>query len=414
MRFCVLISALLLPAASAWAGENLTPEVLLPGYEAADAYRPAAAFGKDVFLVVWQAGRNETADLVGARVGKDGRALDAKPFVISKAKDCQARPRVAFGGGNFLVVWHDLRNGKDYDVYAARVSPDGKVLDPDGLLVAGGEYNQCEPAVCFDGAAFQVLWRNFYGKGYHIYGGRVSPDGRALDDSGALVAKPPSKVPFHMGTRTMGTPGLLAGKGGLILAGARASSLHVWRMKDGKMTGEMVSVPGKWSAEPGFASDGKNVLVVYSIYMNQGGRSTGERNTGMVLLKGEGDLAAGTVKGAKVTPKPKCLSATPIIDGRKQVRHPVVAWDGVSYVAAWDIVLGRRSKKPVHDAVLLRRVSAAGEPQGQDTPVAGDFASPAYRPAIATDGAGATLIAYERHPKTGDVPIKIAFRILKK
>lgn len=45
-------------------------------------------------------------------------------------------------------------------------------------------------------------------------------------------------------------------------------------------------------------------------------------------------------------------------------------------------------------------------------PVAGTFESPARQPALASDDRGATLVAYEKHPETGDVPIKIAFRLL--
>jgi hypothetical protein len=44
--------------------------------------------------------------------------------------------------------------------------------------------------------------------------------------------------------------------------------------------------------------------------------------------------------------------------------------------------------------------------------VSGTFASPAYETAVASDGAGTTLIAYEKHPEKGDVPIKIGLRML--
>jgi len=77
-------------------------------------------------------------------------------------------------------VWQDLRNGKDYDTYAARVTSDGKVLDPEGIAVAVAKDNQCQPVVCWDGTAFQVAWRGFAitrGDAYDIWGGRVSTDG---------------------------------------------------------------------------------------------------------------------------------------------------------------------------------------------------------------------------------------------
>src|SRR5690606_6538615 len=118
---------------------------------------PHAAHGKNAFLVVWQSGRTAPGDLtqglkfhgdiVGIRVGKNGKPLDAKPLVICQAADLQQEPRVAYGNGVFLVIWQDLRNGKDWDVYAARVSDDGKVLDPDGILISGGAHNQALPRV---------------------------------------------------------------------------------------------------------------------------------------------------------------------------------------------------------------------------------------------------------------------------
>lgn len=40
---------------------------------------------------------------------------------------------MAFDGANFLVVWQDFRSGKHYGIYAARVTPAGKVLDAEGL-----------------------------------------------------------------------------------------------------------------------------------------------------------------------------------------------------------------------------------------------------------------------------------------
>src|SRR5689334_18262160 len=44
------------------------------------------------------------------------------------------RPRAAFDGENFLVVWEDGRGARS-DVVAARVSAGGVVLDPENLLL---------------------------------------------------------------------------------------------------------------------------------------------------------------------------------------------------------------------------------------------------------------------------------------
>ena len=200
-----------------------------------------------------------------------------------------------------------------------------------------------------------------------------------------------------------------------MLAGARGGAeLHLWKMREGKSQGSLVKVPGqKFNGEPMFATDGKKVLVVWTTFMVGGGRSSGMLNSGTLLIDPGAPLASQKIKGKDYTADSKCLATTGVLyDNRKQVRHPWPAWDGKTYVVAWDIELSGKDRRR-HDAVFLRRVSAAGEPLDKNTPVAGEFASPAFRPTVASDGAGTTLVAYERHPKTGDVPIKIAFRMLK-
>ena len=56
--------------------------------------------------------------------------LGSAPIVISAAAGDEADAAVAFDGTNYLVVWQDQRGSTGRDIYAARVSPDGTVLDP--------------------------------------------------------------------------------------------------------------------------------------------------------------------------------------------------------------------------------------------------------------------------------------------
>ena len=64
--FALTVSLVLASVLAASAGEPLSPEVLLPSHEKdrEDAYFPTAAFGKDTFLVAWQAGRIAGGSLV--------------------------------------------------------------------------------------------------------------------------------------------------------------------------------------------------------------------------------------------------------------------------------------------------------------------------------------------------------------
>lgn len=171
------------------------------------AYGPSTGSGAaaGVYLAVWQDG-DETADSDGpgtgiycARISPDGKALDPKGIPVCQAKDYQLRPRVAFAhstssgqaGNVFLVVWEDYRNGADGDIYAARVTPEGKVLDPDGFPVAAiKDRNQVYVAVASNGKDFLVAWMDYWT--YPTYGlamARVSADGTVTPKDGALVIK---------------------------------------------------------------------------------------------------------------------------------------------------------------------------------------------------------------------------------
>jgi hypothetical protein len=106
-------------------------------------------------------------------------------------------PRVASDGRDFLVVWEDLRNGQYWDVYAARVTAEGKVLDSEGIAVASGKHNQCRPDVAFAAGYYLVVWQEFVGEGtpntpgnaYVVRGARLQSDGRRLDTVPLEIAR---------------------------------------------------------------------------------------------------------------------------------------------------------------------------------------------------------------------------------
>lgn len=152
---------------------------------------PAAAFnGTDMYLVVWESGweaEGLSTDILAARVRSDGTSLDPAGIVVCRATDVQQRPVVAWGGGQWLVVWQDLRSGNDFDIYGTRIALDGQVLDPDGVLLYGGANNQVQPALASDGNAFCLAWSGF-SSNYHIYLGRVSAAGQPLDGVSGIVA----------------------------------------------------------------------------------------------------------------------------------------------------------------------------------------------------------------------------------
>ena len=118
-----------------------------------------------------------------------GAVLDPSGIPVSTDPDDQLCPTVAFDGVNFLVTWMDVRSGSTYDIYAARVAPDGTVLDPSGILVSAAADYQSYPAVAFGGANYLVTWMDYRGgTDYDIYAARVTPAGTVLDPSGIVVS----------------------------------------------------------------------------------------------------------------------------------------------------------------------------------------------------------------------------------
>lgn len=118
--------------------------------------RPALAVGHDTALVAWQ--RNPATsineDVLARVVQGSSLSLPGGNVMVSTAALSQQLPAVGFDGTQYVVAWQDTRaNGatwlidKRTDVYAARVTEDGVVLDPDGLPLATDAVPEAWPTV---------------------------------------------------------------------------------------------------------------------------------------------------------------------------------------------------------------------------------------------------------------------------
>jgi VCBS repeat-containing protein len=154
-----------------------------------EQYAPAVAFDGTNYLVVWEDHRGATADIYGARVNTSGTVLDVPAFVISAAANNQMAPAVAWNGTNYLVVWQDDRTtAGTFDVYGARVSAAGSVLDASGFVVSAATGLQQHPRVASDGTNWLVAYEDTRAGGaLDIYATRVSAAGAVMDASGIAV-----------------------------------------------------------------------------------------------------------------------------------------------------------------------------------------------------------------------------------
>jgi hypothetical protein len=143
------------------------------------------AFDGANYFVVWadfRNGGNDNPDIYGARVTPSGVVLDTAGIPVSRAPDWQNEPRVAFDGTNYLVFWDDARPSRP-GAYCARVTPAGAVLDTGGIYVANSfvGYGQPRKSLAFDGLDYCAVWTSPGGRDGMVAGAVISPSGIVLD-----------------------------------------------------------------------------------------------------------------------------------------------------------------------------------------------------------------------------------------
>jgi hypothetical protein len=156
---------------------------------------PAAASDGVSYFVVWSDTRSGSeSDIYGARVTATGKVLDQEGIAITTAAHDQFNPDVTFDGENYLVVWEDERSGgesysKRGDIYCARVAPSGEVLDPESIPVSIRGNREGRPVIASDGARSLVVWRDHREEQEHVYGARIDLSGNVLDQGGIPVTR---------------------------------------------------------------------------------------------------------------------------------------------------------------------------------------------------------------------------------
>ncbi len=145
-----------------------------------DQKAPTLIGGGGDFLLLWE---SKGGDVEAVRVDS-GLAPAADPFVVSKSRNFQFRPQLAFNGDNYLAVAKDYRHG-GMGIYAWRIDSTGSLLDPDGIFVAAPDDSDTAVNVASDGEDFLVTWFEYSDE---IRGARVSADGQLLDAEALTIA----------------------------------------------------------------------------------------------------------------------------------------------------------------------------------------------------------------------------------
>ena len=161
-----------------------------------DGQAGVAALGGQ-FLIVWSKGPTVYA----RRLTSAGELLDTQPIVVT-ANAAHPYPElvnrefsVAADGVNFWVAWSDDRSMPagtpeyqryDYqDIYAARINPAGRVLDPRGIRICTRRANQASPKL--SRRADFIVWMDQRPNRRSIFGARLNPKGVVLDAQGFMI-----------------------------------------------------------------------------------------------------------------------------------------------------------------------------------------------------------------------------------
>jgi hypothetical protein len=233
------------------------PGVFMISTATGDQLTPKPAFDGTNFFVVWTDARTATTtgnDIYGARVSTADQVLDSSGLPITTQAADQSYPRIAFDGTNHLVVWTDCRNGNNdifgvlvrpgeqsmgypnrknvafdgtnyfvvwqddrntatagWEVFGARVTKSGVVLDPNGIDISCAAPNtQAQPSVSFGSGKYLVIWGD--GRNSPVdstYGARVSTNGSVIDCAGIPITNAPTGD-FHVSNVGYQAPYFLA------------------------------------------------------------------------------------------------------------------------------------------------------------------------------------------------------------
>jgi hypothetical protein len=392
-------------------------------------YTPAVAHGGTNFLVVWHDSRKDGYDIYGARVSGTGTVLDSTGIRISTAVSFQSAPAVAYDGTNFLVVWADYRNGSYSDIYGTRVSGTGAVLDTSGIPISTATNNQYNPAVAHDGTNFLVVWEdNRSSTSDDIYGARVSGTGTVLDTSGISISTAANAQEYPAVAHN-GTNFLVVWQdnrsGAYDIYGARVSSTGTVL----NTSGILISTAINAQEYPTVASNGVDFLVVwqdsrsgtsYDIY---GARVSGTgvvRNpSGIPILTDaysqytpavarEGanflvvwqDFRSNDIYGTRVNSTGTVLDTSGILisTATGSPRNPAVAHDGTNFLVVWENY-SRADGPDIYGA----RVSGTGTVLDTGNISISTSVNGQYTPAVAHDGTNFLVVWQDYRSGNSDI-----------
>ncbi len=170
------------PAHAGWPNNPVVSVPLCTASGGRDA-GGACTDGAGGAIVCWRDSRSGTGDIYAQRVSASGQVMwTANGVPVCTATGLQSNPRITSdGAGGAIMCWADQR-GASTDIYAQRVSPDGKMRwTTNGVAICTASGTQNTPLAVPDGAggAF-VLWEDQRNANYDVFAQYVDAGGAVL------------------------------------------------------------------------------------------------------------------------------------------------------------------------------------------------------------------------------------------
>lgn len=327
---------------------------------------PSVASNGSDYLLVWEDARNgDDVDIFGSRVSADGTIVDPVGIAISTAVGEQRQPSLASNGTDYLVVWQDARSGDPvpWDVYGARVTSAGSVVDSLGVAISTAANAQSGPLAASDGTDYYVVWNDARDAASVVYGTRVTAGGIVVEPSGTAIS---SGSAFH---RVTG------------LAGSTDRYLVAWADWYGDVHGARVTGAGVVEDPSGF--------VVSDMYQSFCARIASDGTDFTVVSTGSSDSGRAALRRVLVDADGN-VSEPVEIAAYAQAACPTVAFNGFDYLVAW------AEPGAVGADIHGTRLLDGSNPESTTPILLAGHDAPELAPALAAGASGRFLLAYQR------------------
>ncbi len=317
---------------------DTTPKVLFQDTNFNAPGEVDIAYANNQFLMVWAITLGSSGGIRARRISNNLDPIDA-PFAVNLFTPTSGRtPRVASDGTNFLVTWREDRFAYN-EMFAARVSAAGQVIDPNGIKFygsSGGFIFQFQNSLCWDGTSYVAAYHaRPNGSGESIFATRISADG---------TASQPIPVALNNGSTQPAVSGLAGGGANIVWVDRRLST-------DGDIFGANLATDNTLSAiAPASLAAPRETQIRFT--KTEAGtfaysyRSTASGASSVYLQR----LAAN---GNQIG------EPTLVVQGSEEIVNPSVAWNGSVYLVIWE------SSTQIYG----RRVAADGTAIGEAFPI---------------------------------------------